>query len=179
MRTAKKTIPRACIVSENNRINEVRGIMNDKIVKQHLDDYIIPMVEKRLASLPNGEKWSAQMKDMKRLAIIHLKYKRQEELSQEDLRFLYEIDDKIHTTGYNRDPLITNILKDRDLKYDLSYILGVTKDRISTTKQEALTGNIVYHYGDIDLTGLISAERNNLKQQYPHLQNKIIILINY
>jgi len=155
----KDIIPRACIVnSKNHGITEVRGIMSDETAKQHLDDYITPVVEKHLSSMPGGEKWQNQMQDMKRLAAIHIKYKRQEELSKEDLRFLYEIDRKIHTTGYDRDPRITEILKKRDIKGDLAFIFGVSKDQISTTKKEALRGNIKYHYEDLDLRDLTSAK---------------------
>ena len=155
----KPTIPRAgIVVSKNHGITEVRGIMSDETAKQHLDDYITPVVERRLASLPGGEKWRVQMQDMKRLATIHLKNKRGEELSKEDLRFLYEIDGKIHQTGYSRDPRITEILKGRDVKDDLSLVLNVSKEQISITRKEALRGNIKYHYGDLNLRGLTSAE---------------------
>jgi len=155
----KNTIPRACVVySEKHGITEVRGIISDQTAKQHLDDYITPIVEEHLASLPGGERWQAQMKDMRRLAAIHLKHKRGEALSREDLRFLYEIDGKIQTTGYGDDPRVTEILKGRDLKADLSFVLGIPKDQISTTREEALRGNIKYHYGDLDLRDLTTAE---------------------
>ena len=158
-------IPRSCIVdSKGHGITEVRGILSDETAKQHLDDYITPVVEKRLASLPGGEKWRDQMRDMKRLATIHLKHKRREELSQEDLRFLYEIDGKIHTTGYGRDPRITKILKGRDIKDDLSLVLSIPREQISTTQEEALRGNIVYHYGNLGLSSLTSAEGLTLPQ---------------
>jgi len=159
------TIPRACVVvSKESGITEVRGIMSDQIAKQHLDDYITPVVEKRLASLPGGKEWSVQMKDIKRLAAIHLKHLRREELSKDDLRFLYEIDREIKGTGWGRDPRIDEILKNRDIKSDLSFILGVPKDRISTTRQEALFGNIAYHWRGLDLSDLTWAKNFNLPE---------------
>ena len=151
----KNTIPRACIVnSEKGGITEVRGIINDEDAKQHLDDYITPKVEDRLKDIPGGEKWSGEIKDMKRLASIHIKHRQREELSKEDLRFVYEIDGKIQTTGYGKDSRIPKILKVRDIKGDLSSILGLSREEISTTTTEALKGDIKYHYGDLDLSNL-------------------------
>jgi hypothetical protein len=153
------TIPRACIVySKRAGITEVRGIMSNEIAKQHLDDYIAPIVQEKLSQIPGGEKWQTRMEDMKRLASIHIKYKQRDTLTKEDLRFLYEIDRRIQSTGYGKDPRIKEILSGRDVKEDLSTILGVPKEQISTTKEEALSGNIKYHYGDLDLSYLTSAE---------------------
>ena len=153
------SIPRACIVDSKKRgITEVRGIISDEIAKQHLDDYITPVVEEKLDDIPGGEKWQGKMKDMKHLANIHIKYKQREELSEDDLRFLYEIDNTIQSTGYDKDPRIGEILKGRDVKEDLSYVLKVSKEQISTTNEGALSGNIVFHYGHLYLGNLTSAE---------------------
>ncbi len=188
----KNTIPRACIVnSKKVGITEVRGIISDEVAKQHLDDYITPVVEKRLAAIPGGEKWRGQMQDMKRLASIHIRHRQRETLTKDDLRFLYEIDGKIHSTGYSHDPRIAEILHGRDVKDDLSFALGIPREQISITEEEALSGHIKYHYGDLDLSGLTSAEglqlpesiggglylrgltsaeKGYLQKQYPHLR---------
>ena len=155
----KNTIPRACIVDSKERgITEVRGTMSDETSKQHLDDYITPVVDEHLASMGGGEKWRDTMQDMKQLANIHIKSLQGEELLKDDLRFLYEIDKEIHSTGFDRDPRIAQILKGRDIKEDLSLILNISKDKISTTQEEALSGDIVFHYGDLNLDNLTSAE---------------------
>jgi hypothetical protein len=155
----RNTIPRACIVnSEQVGITEVRGIISNETAKQHLDDYIVPVVQEKLSEIPGGEKWQAKMEDMRRLASIHINYKQRGTLTKEDLRFLYEIDRKIQSTGHNKDPRIEEILSVRDIKEDLSVIFGIPKEQISTTKEEALSGNIKYHYGDLDLRSLTSAE---------------------
>ena len=155
----KNTIPRACIVDSKERgITEVRGTMSDETSKQYLDDYITPVVDEHLASMGGGEKWRDTMQDMKQLADIHIKSLQGEELLKDDLRFLYEIDKEIHSTGYDRDPRIAQILKGRDIKEDLSLILNISKDKISTTQEEALSGDIAFHYGDLNLDNLTSAE---------------------
>ena len=155
----KNSIPRASIVASKNRgITEIRGIMSDKITKQHLDNYIVPTVEERLSHIPGGEKWHQQMKNMKRLATIHIKYCGKESLSKEDLRFIYEIDGKIQAAGNSNDPRITEILKNRNVKDDISFILSISKEQISITKEEALSGNIKYHYGDLSIRGVALAK---------------------
>lgn len=144
------SIPRSCIVnSEAIGITEVRGIMSNKDAKQHLDDYITPIVEKKLKEMPNGEKWSTTMKDMKQLASINIKHISQEDLSKDDLRFIYQIDRKIQFSGYEEDPRIEAIQKNRDVKSDLSYLFEIPKEKISLTEEEALSGDISYHYGDL------------------------------
>lgn len=136
--------------SEEEGIIEVRGILNRYGATQHLDDYIIPVVEERLRSLPGGEQWQEQMQDMRRLATIHMKHLRREELSRDDLRFLYEIDREIQGTGYGRDPRIEEIISGRDVKDDLSLVFGVPREQISTTEKEAFSGrDIKCHYGDL------------------------------
>ncbi len=188
----KNTIPRACIVDSKERgITEVRGIMSDEVAKQHLDDYITPVVDERLGALPGGEKWRNEMRDMKTLAGIHMKRLQREEFSKDDLRFLYKIDHKIKSTGYNCDPRIAEILRGRDVKDDLVFVLNISRNEISTTQKEALSGSIKYHFGnlnlssltsaeglklpesvggDLYLSSLTSAEKNNLRQKYPSLQ---------
>jgi len=160
--------------SEQVGITEVRGIISNETAKQHLDDYIVPVVQEKLSEIPGGEKWQAKMEDMRRLASIHINYKQRGTLTKEDLRFLYEIDRKIQSTGYNKDPRIEEILSVRDIKEDLSVIFGIPKEQISTTKEEALSGNIKYHYGDLDLGSLTSAEKQELREKFPHLSQKII-----
>jgi len=115
-----------------------------------------------------------KMQDMKQLADIHKKSLQGEELLEDDLRFLYEIDKEIHSTGYGYDPRIAQILKGRDIKEDLSLILNTSKDKISTTQKGALSGDIVFHYGNLHLGSLTSDEKEVLRLRYPHLAPKIL-----
>lgn len=79
-----------------------------------------------------------------------------------DLRFLYEFDSKIEGFGYQEDQ--DKDKEGRDTKEDLSSITGFSKDEVSITKEEALSGDIKYHYGDQSLSGLTSAEDLKLPQ---------------
>ena len=106
------TIPRAAIVynPKLQRITEVRGIAES----QNLDPYIHPVVEEKLKEIPGGIEWMETMQDQKKLAEIYLKHLNNQELTQEELRFIYEIDRDIKGFGYERDPRIEEILRGRN-----------------------------------------------------------------
>ena len=116
------------------------------------------VVDKKLDEFPDKEIYKKKVHDMKMLTYIYTKWKNGGDLSKEDLRFLYEIDDKIIGFGYLKDPRIGEIIEDRNKREDLSFIFDCSLEQISFTKEEALRGNIIYHYGNLDLRSLTSAE---------------------
>ena len=150
----KSTVPRAAIRMEGKSIAEVRGVA----AEQNLDQFIAPVVEAKMKEFPDGEKYEKKSEDMKCLTEIEARVKAGAELSKEDLAFLYEIEGKIEGFGYRRDPRIDELLRNRDVKDDLSFTLGVPKEKISTNNKEALGGGIEYHYGNLGLGKLTSAE---------------------
>jgi len=156
----KPTIPRAAIRMQENDIAEVRGIAPE----QNLDPYIGDVVDGKLNGFPDGEQYKKKTADMKRLTEIEKKHASQEELTKEDLNFLYEMDSNIEGFGYHKDPRIEEVKDKRETKKDLSYLTGHAEDQISTTKTEALSENIRYHYGNLDLNSLTSAEGLNLPE---------------
>jgi len=185
-------IPRVAIRMDGKaKIGEVRGISHE----QNLDPYINDVVEEKLDEFgPEGELYQKKVEDMKRLTEIDNRHKKRKELSKDDLKFLYEIDDKIKGFGYQEDPRIKEILESRDIKGDISNVLKISKDQISLTSKEALSGNIKFHYGDLDLDSLTSAEhltlpksigrslllsslpkeeKEKLRQKYPQFRDKI------
>ena len=95
---------------------------------------------------------------MKLLTAIDKKNTTEEELTKDDLRFLYEFDQEIEGFGYQKDPRIEEILLHIDIKEDLSFITGYSKEEISTTEEEALSGGIKFHFGNLYLASLTSAE---------------------
>ena len=157
----KPTIPRVAIVTDGSQISEVRGIAKN----QNLDQYIAPVVEKKLKEMPGGKKWQKRTEQMKKLAEIYLKHYQGQELTKEDLRFIYEIDEEIEGFGYRKDPRIEEIIKERNIKKDLAKIFDCREDQISLTKEEALKGDIKFHYGDLDLHHLTSAKGLKLPKE--------------
>ena len=152
------TIPRIAIRMEgSNKIAEVRGIAPE----QNLDPYILDsaILEEKLQEFGDeGESYTKKTSDMKRVTEIERKNTAGEELTKDDLRFLYEVDSSIEGFGYQKDPRIGEMLSGRDIRGDISVATGFTKDQISTTRDEALKGGIKFHYNDLYLSGLTSAE---------------------
>ena len=151
----KATIPRVAIRMEGNHIDEIRGIAKG----QNLDPYIGEIVSDKLKDFgEEGESYVKKSSDMQRLTEISRRFYMGETLSREDLRFLYQIDNIIEGFGYKDDPRIQEILEGRNVKVDLAFIFECSEDQISTTSKEALSGNIRFHYGDLDLGSIQSAE---------------------
>jgi hypothetical protein len=166
-----KPNPRIAIRMEGRLIKEVRGIADS----QNLDPVIsgTSILDDKLSEFgPEGQIYKTRVEHMKRLTTIKKKFDKGGELSIEDLKFLREVDEKIQGFGYTRDPRIDEILKGRDIKTDLSIIFGVAKDKISTSKNEALKGGFLIHVGELNL-GEETGERSFLKGL---LNNRQIIL---
>ena len=149
------TIPRVAIRMHDSNIAEIRGIAKD----QNLDPFIGDVLQDKLTEFgTQGELYNKKVTDMKKVTEISEKVDSGEPLSNDDLRFLYEIDDLILGFGYYKDPRIKELLQGRNVKEDLSSVLGCRKDQISTTTEEALSGDIKFHYGSLYLNNLRSAD---------------------
>ncbi len=152
------TVPRIAIRMDGcNRIGEIRGIAHE----QNLDHIIAQtdILSKKLEEFgEEGKKYQKKSQDMKYLTEIEKKHQQGLELTKEDLRFLYEIDSPIEGFGWQADPRIEEIRQQRHIKSDLAFVLGCKEEEISLTKEEALAGGIIYHYGDLDLSDLTSAQ---------------------
>ena len=150
----KPIIPRVAIRMQGSEIGEVRGIAHE----QNLDPYINDVVNDKMKEFPDGEEYQKKVADMKHLTEIDMKHQGNEELTKDELRFLYEIDHKIKGFGYQDDPRVKEILEGRDIKDDVSCALDCSRDQLSTTEEEALKGNIKFHYGNLNLSSLQSAK---------------------
>ncbi|MDD9868262.1 MAG: hypothetical protein OXU73_02960 [Candidatus Campbellbacteria bacterium] len=136
------TIPRLTIAFRGKGIREISGIEEG----QTLDEYIFPVLKEKLEEYPQeAERYNKAAEDMKRVTEIH---NSPLSISKEDLRFLYEIDGKIHNF-LGGEEMIEEILRGRDKIEDVAYIFGVPKDQISTSEEEALSGKCVYHLGNL------------------------------
>ena len=156
----KNTIPRIAIRMENGQVAEVRGIG----AEQNLEGNMTNIASEKYHQLPGGEKFDKKDADMKLLTQIDKKVNDNKELNKDELKFLYEIDNRIEGFGYQKDPRIKEIIDHRDIKSDLSFVTGYSKDQISINEKEALKGGVKFHYGDLNLSGLTSAEGLNLPE---------------
>ena len=158
----KPTIPRVAIrmqedpsTGSGQAIGEVRGAADSS---QNLEGNMAAIAEEKMKELPGAEKYKKASHDMKQLTAIEKKTKRGEDLSTDDLAFLYEINAPIRGFGYEKDSRIDEVKKQRNIKEDLSRVLSVPQERISVTREEAFKGNVAFHYGDLYLKSLTSAE---------------------
>lgn len=153
-REGNYTKPRIAIRMKDNQIAEIRGISENQNIETNMEK----VVDKKLEEFPDRDKYKKKVKDMEMLTYIYTKHENKGELTKTDLRFLYEIDDKITGFGYARDPRIEELLQERNVRKDLTLVLDCKEKNISLTEEEALSGNIIYHYGSLWLNNLTNAE---------------------
>ena len=144
------TAPRIAIRMKGESIFEVRGIAKD----QHLDSEMIKtsILKDKLEKFGDeGERYKQRSEDMKLLTKLEYKVESGEELSPEELRFLYEIDRKIQGFGYAKDPRIDWIISQRNKNEDYAFIFNVKKSEVSSKKEDVLSGKAKVFVGDLEL----------------------------
>ncbi len=133
-------VPRVVIVSNEGSTMEVRGIAK----QENLDPHIGGVVQAKLAELPDGNEWQKKNGDMRQLTLLERKVKAREQLTKDELVFLYEIDSKIKGFGYQRDPRIKELMGQRDLKSDAAVILEREASRVALNPDEVDENTEVY-----------------------------------
>ena len=149
--------PRIAIrMNGKNEIGEVRGTSKN----QNLESNMEPILDKKLEEFSDKDKYKKKVHDMKCLTLIEEKQKNNQELSLDDLKFLYEVDSKIEGFGYQKDPRIKEIISERDKRKDIAFVYGVNEDEIAFSKKEweENKDRIKVYYGYLDLRSLTSAE---------------------
>ena len=153
------TIPRVAIRMEGDSIREVRGIRP----KQELDPYIYDVVSEKMDEFPDRAKYEKRVADMKHLTDIAERHTLGQELSPEDLRFLYQLDGEIQGFGFGEDSRISEIISVRDHISDLNSIFETNPEITGDLNLSFLTSadglklpeNVG---GDLNLWRLTSAE---------------------
>lgn len=126
-------IPRAAIRMQDNKIAEVRGIAE----RQNLDPYIGDVVAEKMKDFPDAVAYEQKSADMKQLTALELKTKTGEQLTREDLIFLYEIDSQIKGFGYVKDPRVAEIRNARtDKLQDRCLIFNCLPQNIAHSEKE-------------------------------------------
>jgi hypothetical protein len=139
---------------------EISGGKNAEQIAEMRDIHLSRSYAKKLAELksflqekPINIRWGK--KDESKLSEIEKKVAEEKELTDDDLRYLY-------FSGYS--DKINTLLVNRNKKSDLVRLIGCRKEQISLTKEEALAGGIVYHYGYLFLIDITSAGGLKLPQ---------------
>lgn len=150
-------IPRIAIRMKGSTIGEIRGIAQN----QTLDTVIAnsPILDTKLKDFGvEAEKYTKRSSDMKTLTEIEHKVRDKIALNIEELRFLYEMENKIEGFGPTRDPRIEEIQNARNIKADLALILEISDKQVSLTPEEAIQPWVIYHHGDLNLSHIRSAQ---------------------
>ena len=145
----------------NGIVDEVSGL-NDG---QAVEDALVPIVKEKALSLPGGEKYLQKFDDKQALIRLDKKMEKGEDLTKEELSFLYELDRPIATLDtYNEeDPRIPELKE----KYGIEYALekgvdankmvasldscDIAKNLDSFLKQGADINNTVNHMKAYDI----------------------------
>lgn len=104
----------------DGKVAEISGIEEG----QTLTDSLISIVEEKVKSLPGGEEFLPKFVDNKQLIALDRKMKNDENLTKEELEFLYEIYRPINTLGYS-DQRINELRNRYGIEYALDNGLGI------------------------------------------------------
>ncbi|MDO4753361.1 MAG: hypothetical protein Q4A36_04010, partial [Candidatus Saccharibacteria bacterium] len=106
----------------DGQVAEISGLKEG----QALNDSLVPVVAEKVKSLPGGEKFLEAFADKQELIRLDHKMQNNEDLTKEELEFIYEINHPIHTldTYNNSDPRINELRE----KYGLEYALNAGVD---------------------------------------------------
>ena len=138
-------------------VAEVSGL-NDG---QAVEDALVPIVKKKALSLPGGEKYLQKFDDKQTLIKLDNKMKEGEDLTKEELSFLYELDRPIATLDtYNReDPRIPELKEKYGIEYALEKGVDVNK-LVSSLESQDIAKNLdslLEHGADINVNELVSS----------------------
>ncbi len=124
------TQPRLAIrMNGSESIGEVRGILPHQDVEPLLQETL----DNKLSEFGSeADKYKKKSRDMKSLTVIEKAVSEGKELTKENLRFLYELDEKIESFGYERDPRIEQIKSKRNRKEDIQNLCNCLLEFIAT-----------------------------------------------
>ncbi len=93
----------ASIRMAEGRVAEISGLKGGS--RQYVEDSLIPTVVEKVKSLPGGEDYLDAFEDKQTLIAMDRKFQAGEQFTIDELRFLYEFDEKIKFIDtYARDP---------------------------------------------------------------------------
>ena len=126
-------VPRIAIrMDGSTKIGEIRGIADN----QNMEPEMMPILEEKIKEFPDRDKFYKKERDMKLLTLIDKKVNKNIELSLDELKFLYEMDNEIEGFGYEKDPRIQEIINKRNQKKDYALIYNINETEIALTQEE-------------------------------------------
>ena len=148
-------VPRIAIrMDGHDTIGEIRGIADN----QNMEPEMMPILNEKLKEFPDRDKYYKKEYDMQRLTSIERKHEKGIDLDKEDLKFLYEIENKIEGFGYRKDPRIEEIKTERNIYIDYGTIYNCKEEEIGLKKEDLNNPNIKMYIGGLDFSDLKNAE---------------------
>ena len=150
-------VPRIAIrMDGKDKIGEIRGIADN----QNMEPEMMPILEEKLKEFPDKDKYLKKEHDMKLLTLIDKKVNNNIELTLEELKFLYEIDDKISGFGCGNDPRIKEIKSKRNCKKDYAYLFNIKEEDIALSQEEWESNpeKFKFLFGDLHLSRITNAD---------------------
>jgi len=160
-KTGKPAIPRIAIRMQGENIGEVKGVSDNQ---QNLEGNMAEIAEAKMNELPGAEKYHKTSADMKQLTAIDNKVKQGQELTKNDLTFLYEINVSIEGFGYQRDPRIAELRAQRNPEQDMLIIFECTPEQIAHSVNEINENTKAY-------LGTWNMEIFQTIRQYPNINH--------
>ena len=141
----------------NGIVDEVSGLNEGQAV----EDALVPIVKEKTLSLPGGEKYLQKFDDKQALIRLDKKMEKGEDLTKEELSFLYELDRPIATLDtYNEeDPRIPELKEKYDLEYALEKGVDANKMVASLDSCDIAKNldSLLEHGADINVNELVSS----------------------
>lgn len=127
--SGEPTQPRLAIrMDGDNKIGEVRGVLPHQGVEPLMQE----VLDKKLSEFGSeADAYRKKSEDMRILTSLEHKKEKEEPFTKDDLVFLYEINSSIEGFGYQKDPRIAELRKDRNTEEDMLTIFECTKDQIA------------------------------------------------
>ena len=140
----------------DGKVTEVSGLNEG----QAIEDSLIPTVKEKVLSLPGGKEFLQKFEDKQTLIKLDHKLQNGEDLTKEELSFLYELDRPIATldTYNDEDPRITELKE----KYGIEYALekGIDANKLVSNLNPKYIAfyldALLEHGADIDVNELVS-----------------------
>ena len=143
-------------LSLDGDVAEISGLKEG----QALNDSLVPIVEEKVKSLPGGEDFLPKFADKNKLIALDRKMEKSEDLTKEELEFLYEIHRPIQTLDtYNSyDPRVNELKRKYGIAYALDAGLSVNQ-LVSRLRAYAIARNLdtlISHGANININQLVS-----------------------
>lgn len=164
------TQPRLAIRMEgNDRIGEVRGILPHQGVEPMLQE----VLENKLQDFgPEADAYRKKSEDMRLLTALEQKKENEQPFTKDDLVFLYEVNSTIEGFGYQRDPRVEELRRERNAEEDMLVIFECTKEQIAHVPSE-INENTKAYVGQLE-PGIFQKLPDTLEHVYTSFPEKKI-----